>query len=120
MERLRMRTGLAGFDLPSWHVLARAHRDSGTQPQAVNRGTVPQPATADLGSGTAKVGSHAPNDWGLYDISGNVSEMFREVSWSSSRGTNWSCGSDDSSMHRPLTHRDSKTGFRVFSAPSDR
>ena len=84
---VRERTGL-DFDLPSeaqWEFAARAGNGDGKW----GDGSAITNATADLslsnlacykanpspfGSGTDEVGAHAPNDWGLYDMHGNVYE----------------------------------------------
>lgn len=91
---LRARTGLA-FDLPGeamWEFAAKAGTTDeqwGDGAPALREnlsarfgdnaglvdGTWPDPATADVTSGTAEVGSYAPNGFGLYDMHGNANEL---------------------------------------------
>ncbi len=94
LGKLRTRTGV-DFDLPSdaeWEFACRAGHGSGyfgdgsvVSAENLNRlarcaGTVTVPYTEVTAStppsegGTAIVGSYAPNDWGLYDMYGNVAE----------------------------------------------
>ena len=91
---LKTKTGVA-FDLPSeaqWEFAARAGHGSGywgdgsaiadlDNLQRLGRfagnnpgGTSNNVSLAPEQGGTAKVGSYAPNDWGLYDMYGNVWE----------------------------------------------
>lgn len=84
---LRTKAGLA-FDLPTeaqWEYACRAGTTTrycnGTddvQPEAVlgraGSGSSPAPGTAPADGGTQRVGSLAPNGFGLYDMYGNVSE----------------------------------------------
>jgi formylglycine-generating enzyme required for sulfatase activity len=104
MGRLRTKTGLAGFDLPTeaqWEFACRAGTDtcfndgdaaanvSGANANtnawldALGRykfdggyidGVTAPPAGCGPANGTAIVGSYAPNAWGLYDTHGNVWE----------------------------------------------
>ena len=103
LGKLRDKTGLADFDLPTeaqWEYLCRArtttyyndglgtpsNTTSNGQMNAVGRyagnggkywdGDSWEEATLAFGptNGTAAVGSHAPNAWGLYDMHGNVYE----------------------------------------------
>ena len=87
MGRLRQVAAL-DFDLPTeaqWEYACRAGTTTrycnGTddvQPEAVlgraGSGSSPAPGTAPADGGTQRVGSLAPNGFGLYDMYGNVSE----------------------------------------------
>lgn len=75
LGKLRMRTGLT-FDLPTeaqWEYACRAGTStrwaSGEDPNAINGRY-----NLSWNSGSAVVGSYAPNAWGLYDMHGNVRE----------------------------------------------
>lgn len=84
LGRLRQRTGL-DFDLPSeaqWEFAARAGHGSGSWGDGSPILNSDSDANLDrLGSyartdeqGTTVVGTFAPNDWGIYDMQGNVWE----------------------------------------------
>jgi formylglycine-generating enzyme required for sulfatase activity len=112
----RARTGVE-FDLPgssTWEYAARAGREfgywgdgaayGGDETDAVpgrykhNGGNVGDGAATEIAaadapkygasSGTAVVGSHRPNDWGIYDTAGNVYEWCLDyISWDGSEMT---------------------------------
>lgn len=104
LYKLRDKTGIADFDLPSeaqWEFAARAGNgdtkwgngsamsgvdaDSDANLNLYGRYQNSPDITVASGSatastppadgGTAIVGSYAPNDWGLYDMAGNVYEL---------------------------------------------
>ena len=103
MGRLRTKTGLAGFDLPTdaqWEYACRAGTTGALNDGTVNLTNTTSDARLDLlgryqynggkvwngtawvdpatdctrENATAAVGSYAPNAWGLYDMHGNVWE----------------------------------------------
>ena len=103
MGRLRSKTGLAGFDLPTdaqWEYACRAGTTGALNDGTVNITNSNSDARLDLlgryqydggkvwdgtewvdpatdctaANATAEVGSYAPNAWGLYDMHGNVWE----------------------------------------------
>lgn len=94
MGKLRSKTGLASFDLPTesqWEYACRAgtttalnsgknltNTGSDTNMAEVGRywynGGSGYTQNGDTSVATAKVGSHLPNAWGLYDMHGNVWE----------------------------------------------
>jgi len=100
MGRLRAKTGLAGFDLPTeaqWEYACRAgtagalndgtanitNINSDARLDALGRyaynggkinGTTDPAQGCTTENATAEVGSYAPNAWGLYDMHGNVWE----------------------------------------------
>ena len=91
---IRSKTGLDGLDLPTeaqWEYAARSGTTTdygnGTNYSSVGQdlnmdvvgryqynGGSPYSLTCMTSAGTAKVGSYAPNVWGLYDMHGNVWE----------------------------------------------
>ena len=93
--RLRARTGINGLDLPTeaqWEYACRAGTTSAFNSGLGMASTYSAPTMDGLGryknnnasdatagsndsSGTAAAGSYAPNDWGLYDMHGNVWEI---------------------------------------------
>ncbi len=110
MGRLRTRTGVEGFDLPTeaqWEYACRAgtttyyndglgtpsNTKSNAQMNAISRycynggrvfnGTswVNPAWTCDPANGTALVGSYQANNWGLYDMHGNVYETCLDWSY---------------------------------------
>ncbi len=98
MGRLRARTGLAGFDLPTeaqWECACRAGTEgalnSGKEVTECDRcpnveevamyrrsRDAADAAVAPERGGTAAAGSRLPNRWGLYDMHGNVLEWCRD------------------------------------------
>jgi formylglycine-generating enzyme required for sulfatase activity len=98
LGRLREKTGLSNFDLPTeaqWEYACRAgsskalnnNRDLKENKESdkelgklgrykINSGAVGNKYSpdSDATKGTAKVGSYLPNAWGLYDMHGNVWE----------------------------------------------
>ena len=92
---LRLKTGIATFDLPSeaqWEFAARAGNGVGYwgDGSAIknaetdenlellgrykNNGGQTAAPTSEVTSGTAIVGTYLPNNWGVYDMQGNVHE----------------------------------------------
>ncbi len=102
MGRLRQVAAL-DFDLPTeaqWEYACRAgtatrycNGTDDVQPEAVlgraGSGSSPAPETAPAEGGTQRVGSLAPNGFGLYDMYGNVSEWcvdcYHEVNYGQAR-----------------------------------
>jgi formylglycine-generating enzyme required for sulfatase activity len=100
MGRLRSKTGLAGFDLPTeaqWEYACRAGTTGALNDGTVNitnsnsdarldllgryqynggriNGTTDPAQGCTTANATAAVGTYAPNAWGLYDMHGNVWE----------------------------------------------
>ena len=94
--KMRTRTGITWLDVPTesqWEYAARAGTDYIYGWPGVTAGTVVSRARggnsptgldginmnyanpdATISAGTGKVGSYAPNNWGLYDMLGNVAE----------------------------------------------
>lgn len=117
--RIRSRTGLP-VDLPTeaqWEYACRAGTTS-----RYNNGGDTEGDLKVLGrySGNCKdgrggysehttVGSYAPNDWGLYDMHGNVWEWCLEGghlvnSWRNIRGGSWNSGANDCVSSRQRTN----------------
>ena len=93
LGRLRARTGMSGFDLPTDAQWEYACRAGGTDPctnlaaiarvqLAEQRRTAQpsksRPSGAGADEGTAPVGSYLPNAWGFYDMLGNIGEWVRD------------------------------------------
>jgi uncharacterized repeat protein (TIGR02543 family) len=94
LGRLRARTGVSAFDLPTeaqWEYACRAGTETALNSGKNLAGKDSCPNMAEVGrywyngggnyheyggtsSGTAVVGSYKPNAWGLYDMHGNVCE----------------------------------------------
>lgn len=86
--RIRARTGLKTFNLPTegqWEYACRAgaarstfNGDSPYMRYNANSGTVSD-YSEDVSIGTAYVGTYNPNEWGIYDILGNVGEWLLDT-----------------------------------------
>jgi formylglycine-generating enzyme required for sulfatase activity len=81
MGRLRARTGLDGFDLPTdaqWEYACRAGTtaayNNGNNPASTTDYAALDDVAIRYPSAYAAVGSRRPNGWGLYDMHGNVAE----------------------------------------------
>ena len=100
LERLMSKTGLAGFDLPTeimWEIAARAGVTTRYFWGANDNSAIDQYITyggnSEDNSGrkqTWPVGSRRPNNWGLYDVSGNLWEICRD-----GNGLSDSCNAPD-------------------------
>ena len=75
--RTLMKSGISGFDIPTFMMAEIAARAGATTTYFWNSNTA-DPAyvvcNENSGNKTAAVGSRLPNNWGLYDVSGNVWE----------------------------------------------
>ncbi len=103
MGRLRTKTGLNGFDLPTeaqWEYACRAGtvtafsdgREVGnnnlsalTRYSYNNGGTGSTDRNVDTSMGTARDGTYLPNPWGLYDMHGNIAEWVLDY-WQANLG----------------------------------
>ena len=83
--RLRERTGIDAFDLPTeaeWEYAARAGSEASLTTGGSIRSATTDPGLGEVGRYSAnrggethaEVGSYRPNDWGIYDVQGNVFE----------------------------------------------
>ena len=75
--RTLMKSGISGFDLPSFMMGEIAARAGSTTVYAGNSNTADPDyivCSENSGGKTAVVGSRLPNNWGLYDTTGNVWE----------------------------------------------
>ena len=76
--RMRARTGLLAFNLPTEAQMEYVSRAGSTKTALNNHGRHNQSTPADFNvttnEGTACVGSYTPNNWGFYDVVGNVAE----------------------------------------------
>ena len=94
MGKLRAKTGIGGFDLPTeaqWEYACRAGTTTDYNSGKNRTGTSSDSNMNEVGryyynggqnassssssTGTALVGSYQPNAWGLYDMHGNVAEL---------------------------------------------
>jgi len=127
--RLRSTTGI-DFDLPTeaqWEYAGQA-------------GTTMILYNIPAASGTAAVGSYEPNEWGIYDIHGNVFELcldwYGSLSFTDAvedpkgpesgsgrvaRGGCWSDGVDFFNRHPDTVfdYRDNRIGFRLCGSATD-
>ena len=78
--RLIGKTGLSGFDLPTevmWEIAARAGTST-LYYWGDAAASIYTYATIENWGYTFPVGSHSPNGWGIYDMSGNSREFVRD------------------------------------------
>ena len=80
MGKLRAKTGLDAFDLPTegqWEYACRAGTDVETYTVGGESKSLSKIAVSG-GTSQTTVGSKLPNDWGFYDMLGNVWELCRD------------------------------------------
>ena len=88
--RMRARTGLSTFNLPTegqWEYVCRAGKTQSSlgtpiadYARNIDNCTEPKTYNEDTTYGTAFVGSYKANNWGFYDVLGNVAEWVLDSS----------------------------------------
>ncbi len=99
---LDVATGSADANLSRF---ARYKYNSGYVDNGDGTFSAPEAATATIANGTARVGSYEPNEWGFYDMLGNVREMCYDYFYV------WSYGE---AKVDPSGGRPSNTSYRVL------
>jgi len=115
LQRINDKSGWPGFRLPTEAEWEYACRAGGTRAYG-DTDTIDRTRANYDGTRTTRVGSYAPNQWGLFDMSGNVWE------WTSDdhspglkviRGGSWRFGADSARCGLRYTHRPQDRGYSL-------